>query len=86
MAELARPVLSSNPLVETTVIEAKQGMLITLNNWSGRPVKGMTVTVNLPLAWRDTSLASGNHLRLVRKRNQAVFSFDLEVADALVLR
>jgi len=86
MAELARPVLSSNPLVETTVIEAKQGMLITLNNWSGRPVKGMTVTVNQPLAWSDTSLASGKHLRLVRKRNQAVFSFDLEVADALVLR
>jgi len=39
IADVERPVVCSDPLVETTVIETKQGTLITLNNWSGKPAR-----------------------------------------------
>ena len=80
------PVVASNPLVETAVIEAKEGTLIPLNNWSGGPVKDLSVKINLPVAFTQSSLASGKTLRVVRQHGEVLFKLDLDVADALILR
>ncbi len=76
------PVVCSEPLVEATVIESKHGTLIPLVNWSKGPVKDLTVTVNLKVPTRKAVLASGGKVK-VEKR---VFTLDLDVADALILR
>ncbi|MBI1913172.1 MAG: beta-galactosidase trimerization domain-containing protein [Planctomycetes bacterium] len=84
--EIEWPVVCSEPLVENTVIEAKSGVVIPLVNWSAGPVKGLTVTVSLNVPSAKVSLASG---RIVRHKNEGgkqVFTLDLDVADALILR
>ena len=62
--------------------ESKHGTLIPLVNWSKGPVKGLTVTVNLRVPTRKVALAGGGKVK-VEKR---VFTLDLDVADALILR
>jgi hypothetical protein len=46
----------------------------------------LLLMVNIPLSFRENSLASGRSLRLARKNGQIVFTLDLEIADALILR
>jgi len=88
LADFERPVLASDPLVETTIIEAKQGTCITLNNWSGRPIKHLQLTLNLAThdPAKEVSLASGKLVHVSRKTGKPVFTLDLEIADALILR
>jgi hypothetical protein len=81
-----RPVVCSEPLVETTMIEAKTGTVIPLVNWSAGPIKGLTVTVNVAVPAATAALASGNPVTVARRGRRAVFTLDLDVADALVLR
>ena len=85
-ADIPRPIQTSDPLVETTLIEAKQGTVISLNNWSAAPVTTLQVTLNPPLSFRKSYLASGNPVRVLRSENRAVFTMPLDVADALILR
>jgi hypothetical protein len=84
-ADLVRPVSCSSPLVETTVVKAGQGVVIPLINWSPRPVKGLTVTLRAE-APAAAALASGRPVRVERRGGARVFTLDLEVADALILR
>jgi len=86
VADIPRPIQTSEPLVETTLIEAKQGAVISLNNWSARPVKTLQVTLNLPLPFRNSYLASGHPVRISRRENRVIFTLELDVADALILR
>ena len=79
-------VICSNPLVEATTIEAKSGTLITLNNWSGKPVSNLQVTANLPLHFREATLASGKRVRVSLEKAGFLFRLNLDVADALILR
>ena len=80
-AGLERPVLSSEPLVETTVIRAAQGAIVSLVNWSGRPVKALKLSIpGIPHA--EAKLAAGGKV----VRTDDGYIFDLEVADALILR
>jgi hypothetical protein len=83
---VGRPVRCSEPLVDSTVIEAKQGVLIPLINWSKGPVKGLTVTVALDVPAGKVSLAGGGKVEVTRKDGRRVFTLDLDVADALILR
>ena len=82
----ARPVVCNADLVETTVIEAKTGVVIPLINWSGKAVKDVEVTVTLPVGAKKPSLASGRPVKVVAGKDRTVFTFDLDVADALILR
>jgi len=86
VADIERPVAASEPLVETTLIEAPQGAVISLNNWRSKPVRNLTLTLNAPLSFSQSSLASGKPVRVSRKSSPLVFTLDLEVADALILR
>ncbi|MHB9106909.1 MAG: beta-galactosidase trimerization domain-containing protein [Armatimonadota bacterium] len=88
VATLTRPVVTSEPLVEVTVIESKAGTLITLANWSGKPIEGLTVTINIPAPMKKVETASGTPVNLVRQSDleKRVYTLDLDVADALILR
>jgi hypothetical protein len=55
-------------------------------NWSNRPIKGLTVTVAFPVPAAKVSLASGGKVTASRKDGKQVFTLDLDVADALILR
>jgi hypothetical protein len=86
-----RQVECSEPLVETTVIEAPQGTVIPLINWKGKdglgvPIKDLRVTVNIPVPTKNVSLASGRPVAMKQENGATVFSLDLDVADVLILR
>jgi hypothetical protein len=77
--------------VESTVIEAPQGIVIPLINWKGKdglgvPIKNLRVTVNIPVPTKNVSLASGRPVRMQMDNGARVFILDLDVADALILR
>jgi hypothetical protein len=86
VATIEPSVTCSVPLVETTVIEATQGIVIPLINWSGRPLNELTVSVHIPVPTQSVTLASGKPVRHALRGNETLFNFDLDVADALVLR
>ena len=77
--------------VESTVIEAPQGIVIPLINWKGKdglgvPIKNLRVTVNIPVPTKNVSLASGRPVAMKQENGATVFTLDLDVADALILR
>jgi hypothetical protein len=84
------PVVCSREHVETTVIQAKQGVVIPLINWRnpklGQGVRSLTVTVNFTVPTANVTLASGRPVRVERKDGKIVFTLDLDVADALIVR
>ncbi len=82
-ADVERRVVCSEPLVETMVIRAPQGVAISLANWSGRPVKGLSLKLSIAdLRGREATLCSEGTVT----RTEEGYSFDLDVADALILR
>jgi len=85
---VTRPVVCSEPLVESAIIDSKHGLLIPLMNWSAGPVKGLDVAVLAGAKAMDASLASGRPLQgpVVREAGVLHFTLDLDVADALILK
>ena len=86
-----RDVECSNHLVQATVIESAHGIAIPLVNWSGAPIKGLTVTLAAKdLRTGKVSLAGGGKVERVNDprvpEGKAVLLLDLDVADALILR
>jgi hypothetical protein len=81
-----RPVVCSEPLVTSGVIQSRAGTAIPVVNRSSRPVKGLTVSVNFQAPSGKAQLASGRPL-IVRQQNEhREYQFDLDVADAIILR
>lgn len=80
------PVECENPLVESSVIESKHGTVISLVNWTGKPLQGVAVTVHVPTPRNKVELASGREVKVARDVDKQLFRFDLDVADALILR
>ena len=83
---LKLPVICSQPLVETTIIESKHGTAIPLVNWTRKPVRELKVTVKIPTPTANVALASGRSVRSENIEGGRVYTFDLDVADALILR
>jgi hypothetical protein len=83
---LALPIECSQPLVETTVIESKHGVVVPLVNWTRRPVKGLRVKVAIPTPMANVSLAGGRTVKAEEVDDGRVYTLDLDVADALILR
>src|SRR5262249_25167250 len=84
IADKDLPVVCSHEHVETTVIQAKQGVLIPLINWRNQKlglkgVRGLTVTVNIAVPTADVSLASGRPVQVSRRDGKVVFTLDLDV-------
>jgi hypothetical protein len=84
--KLTRPTDASEPLVETTIVESPQGVVIPAVNWSAGPVKGLKLTVNVKVPPAIATLASGAPLEIARDGERTTFTFDIDVADALILR
>jgi hypothetical protein len=85
-AGVSRPVECSSSLVETTAIQSDRGLVIPLVNWGGAPVKGLSVSLNLPAVGKDVSLASGGEIKEEIQGGHRTFLFDLHIADALIIR
>ena len=81
-----RPVLCSEPLVATSVIESQRGVVIPLVNWSGSPVRKLTVEVRIDVPTHQVELASGKPVKATVRDGKSIFTLDLDVADALILR
>jgi hypothetical protein len=80
------PLTCSNPLVETSIIESRHGTLVPLVNWSGAPVRRLKVTLRANVAGQECSLAGGGKVGVSSEGGNRVFTLDLAVADALILR
>lgn len=83
--DVERPVVCSNPLVESTVLQSKAGIAIPLVNWSGAPIKGLKVTVS-SLMTKQATLATGGKITAKQEGQTTIYTLDLDVADAIVLR
>jgi hypothetical protein len=84
---IARPVQCSEPRVETSVIESPEGLAIVLVNWSGQPVKQLSVTPSFQVPADKISLASGGTVGKVSdEKGMVSLTLDLDVADAIILR
>lgn len=85
-ANLKRPVTCSQPLVETTVIRSKRGVVIPLINWTGRPLKNLRVHVMIPTPGAKITLASGRAVQAFTVEGERFYMLDLDAADALIFR
>lgn len=81
-----RPVSCTEPLVETTVLQAKAGTAVPFINWTPRPIQGLQVTLRIPAPLGKVTLASGNPVRVSQDGNVVQCTLDLETADALIFR
>jgi hypothetical protein len=85
-ANVDRPVIASEPLVESTILQSPHGVLIPLVNWTPAPIKGLKVVVSIPVPSASVTLASGGPVGVERDGSRTVLALDLDVADALVLQ
>ncbi len=86
VGDVVRPVVSSEPLVQSSVIRSPHGAAIVLVNWSKGPVKGLAVTLNVDLPTSKVTLASGSEVQVGKEAGKTVLRLDLDVADAVILR
>lgn len=84
--DLSREVECDHPLVETTVLQSPNGIAIPLVNWSRTPRKNLRVTVQLDNVGEKASLASGKPVKVEVSGPSRIYTFDLDVADTLILR
>jgi hypothetical protein len=84
----AAPVLSSEPRVDVGVLAAAGlGTVIPVTNWAGAPVIAINITLQFDCRFQKASLASGGTVRATKTASgMASFSFNLNVADAIILR
>ena len=83
---LVRPVSSSEPLVETSVVQADTGVVMPLVNWSGRAIENLELRVNIAVPAARMALASGQPVTARETEEGMVLRFNLDVADALIWR
>lgn len=83
---LVKPVTCSEPLVETMLIESPQGTIVSLVNWSGKPVKELQVDIGVSVPKGKVSLASGGKVTFERTANGLTARFECPTADVLIIR
>lgn len=84
----AAPVLSSEPRVDIGVLAAAgKGTVLPVTNWAGSPLKQLRLTLQFQCDYSTATLASGGLIRSqVLPTGLSVFTFDLAIADAIILR
>ena len=81
-----RPVVCSEPLVETTIVDAPHGSVVSLVNWSGRPVEKLTVEIRGRIPAGAVTLASGGPVTIQRTDGRLTATLKCGDADALIIR
>jgi len=84
--DIKKPVELSHREIDTTLRESKEGIVVTLANYSLKPIKDLTVKINNP--GRITSLISVKQGKLNYKReeNSIVFHLPLKLTDFILLK
>jgi hypothetical protein len=83
---IQRAVACSNSYVEATVIDHKDGSLLTLINWTNAPLKDLGVGVHLAQAPRQVRTVQGQReLRATYANGLLQFTTDLDAADYVLL-
>lgn len=85
-SSLDLPVICSHPLVETTIVQSKKGMVIPLINWTGQSIESFEIEVKVSTPSNNPALASGKKLVTKSKEGKQVYQFHLDAADALIFR
>jgi hypothetical protein len=81
-----KAVESSEPLVEAIVMDHPKGTLVTLVNWTNRPVKGLRLSVKTPFKPSKVHTVSGQkELSFKNDAGTTSITLDLEEADYLLL-
>ena len=60
--------------------------MIPLVNWTPKSLKQVLVKVHFPVPTQTVTLASGRPVQVERNGKMTIFTLDLDVADALILR
>ena len=85
--KVKRPVVCSEPLVETMVIESDEGTAILMINWTGKPLWDLNLTVRIDTpSFEQARMGGRRRVREWEEGADRVFTFDLDVAEALILR
>ncbi|MCM8789030.1 MAG: hypothetical protein NC907_04500, partial [Candidatus Omnitrophica bacterium] len=79
------PVLTDNYLVEANLLEGKKAKIVTISNWSGKPVENLKLIFNQPV--KEKPFSTENTLKSIeRKGKQTVMTMDLKGAfDFIVI-
>jgi hypothetical protein len=80
------PIVCSEPLVETTIIDSPNGSLVTLVNWSGKPIDELTIEISASVPGGKITLAGGAKVAVERKNGRVVATMKCGAADALIIR
>lgn len=84
--EVYVPARCSNNLVESIVLDHKDGTLLTLVNWTNAPVKDLEVQVRMKDAPKTVRTVSGQrNLAFTAKDGVVTFRLDLAEADYVLL-
>ena len=87
VTDMTKPIATDADLIETAALQSKAGMLIVLQNWSGKPFPGMKLTANIGLPLKDVALASGRDVIMQKQGDKTILTFDMEISgDVLILR
>jgi hypothetical protein len=85
-ALIQRPAYCSTELVESIVLDHKDGTLLTLVNWTNAPVKNLEVEVRMKDAPKTVRTVSGQrNLAFTAKDGVVTFRLDLAEADYVLL-
>ncbi len=83
---VARAVESSEPLVEAIVMDHPKGTLLSLVNWTNKPVKGLRLSVKTPFKVSKVRTVSGQKdLLYTNGAGTTTITLDLEEADYVLL-
>ncbi|MCM8825074.1 MAG: hypothetical protein NC937_02830, partial [Candidatus Omnitrophica bacterium] len=83
--EYNAPVFTDNYLVEANLIEGKKAKIITISNWSGKPVENLKLIINQSLKGKPFSTES-TLKSIEKKAKQTIITMDLEGAfDFIVM-
>jgi hypothetical protein len=84
--QLARPVAASESLVETALIEAPDGLVVPLINWTMRPIANLEVRLRAPPSRAVIGSAAGQPLTVRTNADELTIGVRLDTADALIFR
>lgn len=77
----------SRPGIETVVADGKHGTVLTLINWTNKPLRGVKVEVRMPKAPREVyAVHLGKALAWKYVNGRVTFTTDVADADFILLR
>jgi hypothetical protein len=81
-----RPVKTSEPLIDASVIEAPQGFAVPLANFSGRAVQSLKVTIRDVPEFKSIESVRRGTLKYQREGKDITIQMPIDWADMVVIR